>query len=342
MFKHITAITCVIKPLVDCFLNNPSPVIYIDASFCSNYGKLLSAMFMDANHHIQPIACHFCGEETGVDYILLLTFLMEAGLSKRPYIVFNSDGSAAINMAITSVMNEYKLTNYKHVICSQHIFRHVAAKLAKDEKVSSETDEGKKVYKELKKNYWHARYAGTKEVCRKYMDRIKEDHPSIHEYIMDWGDSQFFYTHDQPHFSQDTNNPCESLNGRMRLKTDLEESIRNSNCYNIIHRFIVLALTFSTRRLECLELRPDPKPQSNEVPPPNPTWCQYICKALPRVGHHAVVKGTSVFEICREEEAEEGCGGGEECSRVYFVHDNSWNEEFKVEFSRRRFGCRCG
>ena len=121
-------------------MNNPSPVIYIDASFCSNYGKLLSAMFMDANHHIQPIACHFCGEETGVDYILLLTFLMEAGLSKRPYIVFNSDGSAAINMAIASVMNEYKLTNYKHVICSQHIFRHVAAKLAKDEKVSSDKE----------------------------------------------------------------------------------------------------------------------------------------------------------------------------------------------------------
>ena len=72
-----------------------------------------------------------------------------------------------------------------------------------------------------------------------------KDHPSIHEYIMDWGDSQFFYTHGKPHFSQDTNNPCESLNGRMRLKlkTDLKESIRNSNCYNIIYRFIILALT---------------------------------------------------------------------------------------------------
>ena len=42
---------------------------------------------------------------------------------------------------------------------------------------------------------------------------------------------------------QDTNNPCESLNGRMRLKTDINESIRNSNCYNIIYRFIILALT---------------------------------------------------------------------------------------------------
>ena len=43
---------------------------------------------------------------------------------------------------------------------------------------------------------------------------------------------------------------------------------------------------------------------------------------------------------CREEEEEEeGCGGGEECSLVYVVHDNSWNEEFKVEFSRHRCGC---
>ena len=92
---------------------------------------------MDANHHIQPIACHFCGEETGLDYAFLLTALMEAGLNNRPYIVFNSDGSEAIRLAITSVMKMYNITNYKHVVCSQHIFRHVAAKLAKDEKVSS-------------------------------------------------------------------------------------------------------------------------------------------------------------------------------------------------------------
>ena len=133
---------------------------------------------------------------------------MEAGLVECPYLVFNSDGSAAISMAIPSVMKEYNITNYKHVICSQHILRHITAKLAKDEKVSSETDEGKKIYKELKKTYWHARHAGTKEVCTKYMNMIKENHPSIHEYLMDWGNSQFFYTHDQPHFGQDTNNPC--------------------------------------------------------------------------------------------------------------------------------------
>ena len=45
---------------------------------------------------------------------------------------------------------------------------------------------------------------------------------------------------------------------------------------------------------------------------------------------------------CREEEEEEGCGGGEELPLVYVVHDNSWNEEFKVEFFHRRCGCGCG
>ena len=45
---------------------------------------------------------------------------------------------------------------------------------------------------------------------------------------------------------------------------------------------------------------------------------------------------------CREEEEEERCGGGEELPLVYVVHDNSWNEEFKVEFSRCRCGCGCG
>ena len=65
---------------------------------------------------------------------------MEAGLVERPYLVFDSDGSVAISMTIISVMKESNITNYKHVICSQHILRHITAKLAKDEKVSSEKE----------------------------------------------------------------------------------------------------------------------------------------------------------------------------------------------------------
>ena len=48
-----------------------------------------------------------------------------------------------------------------------------------------------------------------------------------------------------------------------------------------------------------------------------------------------------MFEIRREkEEEEEGWDDREEeRSLVYFVYDNSWDEEFKVDFSHRRCGC---
>ena len=91
--KKIASISCILKPFVECSLKNPSPVIYLDACFCRNEGKLISVLFMDANHHLQPIGCHFCGEETKKDYMSFLLGLMNAGLKDRPYIVFNSDES---------------------------------------------------------------------------------------------------------------------------------------------------------------------------------------------------------------------------------------------------------
>ena len=77
-----TGVLCVIQVTVDCFLKNMIPVIYLDACFCSNRGKLICAMWIDANHHIQPMACYVCGEETINDYLILLTHLMEKGLKR--------------------------------------------------------------------------------------------------------------------------------------------------------------------------------------------------------------------------------------------------------------------
>ena len=77
-----TGVLCVIQVTVDCFLKNMIPVVYLDACFCSSRGKLICAMWMDANHHIQPMACYVCGEETINDYLILLTHLMEKGLKR--------------------------------------------------------------------------------------------------------------------------------------------------------------------------------------------------------------------------------------------------------------------
>ena len=52
-----------------------------------------------------------------------------------------------------------------------------------------------------------------------------------------------------------------------------------------------------------------------------------------------------MFEIRREKEEEEERWDNreEECSLVYFVYDNSWDEEFKVDFSHHCSStCGCG
>ena len=77
-----TGVLGVIQVTVDCFLKNMIPVVYLDVCFCSDRGKLICAMWMDANHHIQPMACYICGEETINDYLILLTHLMEKGLKR--------------------------------------------------------------------------------------------------------------------------------------------------------------------------------------------------------------------------------------------------------------------
>ena len=53
---------------------------------------------------------------------------MNAGLKDRPYIVFNSDESAAIAGAIMEIKKKFPDITFKHVKCYQHISRHVAVK----------------------------------------------------------------------------------------------------------------------------------------------------------------------------------------------------------------------
>ena len=206
-------------------------------------------------------------------------------------------------------MKESNITNYKHVICSQHILWHITAKLAKDEMVSSEKERRMKERRFIR-NWRRTIGMLVMLVPRKYVRSTwiwsRKTIPPFTSisWIGETVNSSTLMTN-LTSVKIRTILVNESLNGRMRLKTDLDDPIRDSNCYNIIYRFITLALTLSTRRLECLDLRPDPISQSGEASPPNPTWCQSICKTLPRVGHHAVVKGSSVYEIYHIERRKE-------------------------------------
>ena len=122
-----TGVLCVIQVTVDCFLKNMIPVVYLDVCFCSNRCKLICAMWMDANHHIQPMACYVCGEEIINDYLILLTHLMEKGLKNRKDLIFSSDGSMAIKSAISdfqeSMINNTDMSFAFNILCETWLLK---------------------------------------------------------------------------------------------------------------------------------------------------------------------------------------------------------------------------
>ena len=186
-------------------------------------------------------------------------------------------------------------------------------------------------------SYWKARHAGTYEVYAKYMKKIYELSPPIYNYILSKGEEQFLYSHpNHPHYSQETNNPCESFNAGLRRGNGAIKSVRECNIYNMIMQFIVASIDMSIDRLEILQLYQKPNLLSDEIPPPNPTWCQYIFLALAQTGHHAVMKEEKVYKLLMEECYDYMADDGK-WYPIHVVEDRSWDKEhFHVDLCRHR------
>ena len=203
-------------------------------------------MWMDANHHIQPMACYVCGEETINDYLILLTHLMEKGLKNREDLIFSSDGSVAIKSAISAISRKYD-KQYRHVICTQHIMRNLAAEMAR-KGMSPRDPENQEVYKQVNNYFWRARNSGTKEIASRYLNEINEICPVAYDYITKWGDDIYLWNHPFPHYQQDTNNPCESLMSLLRRNLKFGKCPRASNTYKTVVRFIEVSLNCMINR----------------------------------------------------------------------------------------------
>ena len=160
--KVIESVTYVIKGMVDVFLNSPSPCLYLDASFYCNYFTMLVAVFTDANHHVQPMACHLCGEESGDDYIMLLQSMVDAGMSKKDHIVVVSDHHASIHRAVIDALSQTSIP-YRHIACAEHLKRIIA------DLVNNDSDSVSQDYMDIRSYLWRAQHNGTKELCEKYL-----------------------------------------------------------------------------------------------------------------------------------------------------------------------------
>ena len=93
----------VLKPAVDEFLSNLSPVIYIDGTFSKDSAHLFCFSFLDANHHLQPMGCVYGTSENAAAMMILFDELWNAGLRKAKQIIFVSDNGSGINLFIKNL-----------------------------------------------------------------------------------------------------------------------------------------------------------------------------------------------------------------------------------------------
>ena len=348
----VSSVFCVIQMMIDAFKENISPILYLDASFCHDSSKLICALFMDANHHIQPIACHVCGEETITTYLILLTVLMERGLKDIPNLTFCSDGSTAIRGAIKAIGDKYKC-EYKHIICTQHILRNLSAHLRRNG-INPKKKENKNVYRQICSIFWKARNAGTKKLCEYYLSMLKTVCPIAYEYLIKWGPDLYMWTYGYPHFQQDTNNPCESLMKLLREPGKYGKKVRASNLYNAIVRFIALSFRCMEGRL--MQLDSHVVPDGEKTVFPFVEWGSWVIQALTKLGKEYELKKAMyqfkgfVFDDddessdCEDEEDEEDeeiVGNLQDWNgEKVKIWDAIWGKTFVVDMNGR--SCTCG
>ena len=261
---YVTGITCVITSALDSFMKNYSPILYVDGSFTILSAKIINVCFIDANHMLQPVAMHICGEETEADYAIVFGILCQLGVKELDKIIIQSDGHKAIEGA-TRIFNQYNV-EVSHVLCVAHIMKNVANAL-------KEVHSDPEVYTLFKKYYYYARRAGSRGINEHWMEKIKELSLIAYEYLDKNGRSSFMYTYTEPHYLQDTNNPAESLMPMLKTKDKNGQAIRSSKVFAMVHKFVKLTMKRMNERREALGMS---KVYADCVQRNDPVFCDFL------------------------------------------------------------------
>ena len=310
--------TCIVKPAIKEFLNNISKNLYLDGTFCCNSGRLLCFCFLDANHHLQPIACHYCQQETSYDLDLLLKEMWVAGMNEAKHLIFVSDDGTAINSFVGKLSKELEGVNVEHVKCVVHLLRHIKDRMKKEDTLEN--------YSDVRKIFYFARHSPTENVANTFLYKIKEKSEAAHKYIKDGHMSSFIYTYDTEHFLADTNNVSESLNSQMKLLEVNGKSVREASVFGCIYRFFIVAFNqMHYRKQDTFCLDPELKDYTKNYN----YYCKFILKELSFLGYYYEVNQDHYTVNKTMNKA-----------GMYVVKDHELYCDFKVNFNERKCSCR--
>lgn len=307
---------CILSTAVEFCVRNQSPVVYVDACSCGKAGKLIVAIFTDMGHHIQPIGCYFVNEETDTNYSLFFSELLTAGLNRKERIAVMSDGALGIKTAFDITFADLVSAGRAiHIHCSEHEKRSITDYMHRVLKYNPKNCEDSANICRIQQLFYCVRNASNDTNRMKYMTQISEVDGRVGDYIVSLGDSNYVSRLPFPVFSQHSNNPCASVMGQLKLK---ENERRCSNVFDVLQRFVLVAVRIMDSRYNSLDLHPVAE---GVVEYPDPVYCSFVVSSIIRLG--------CIYEVFKDE---------------FVVRDNTvldygWNELFTVDLERRECTC---
>lgn len=316
---HLRTVMCILSTAVEFCIRNESPVVYVDACSCGKAGKLIVAVFMDMDHHIQPIGCYFVGEETDINYSLFFSELLNAGLNRKEHIAIMSDGALGIKAAFDKVFADLvSVGRAIHIGCSEHEKRNITDYMHRALNYDPRNHEDSEKVRRIHQLFYCVRNASNDTNRVVYMAEIFEIDERVGDYIVGLGDSNYVSHLPFPVFSQQSNNPCESMMSRLKLKENEGRAVRYSDLFNVFQRFVLVAVKFMDTRYNSLDLHPV---REGEVEYPDPVYCSFVVRSIIRLG--------CIYEVFKDKfEVQNNT-----------VFDYSWYECFTVDLERRECTC---
>lgn len=317
--NEIEAIVCIIAEALECFLKSPSPVLYVDACFAGNQVKLLSACFMDMDHHIQSIALYVCGEENINHYITFFSLLLKAGMINKDFLILMTDFGTYFEESIKATFMAFMPNSFRWCLCYEHHKRDLADFISKHYPENNHEDAD--VFKFCERNLYFATRAGTEDASKKYLDIIKNSYPDVYDYIKTWKWLCYRHTINTPQYNQFSNNVSESFNSMMLKPLNEAKSIRESSVYNIFNRFVYITYTRLELRYVNLALH-DRQEGIRDFP--DPIFGQWVTSAVAKIGYSYIVL-KYMYTVNIEENS---------------VYDKFWNDTYIIDLDDS--SCSCG
>ena len=340
----------VFSPAVEMFLKS-AHILYMDACFTKERWRILVVCFMDANHHIQPLAFSFGSSENWVNWTTLLQRVKQCGVDSVADLVIVSDGGTAIESAIASVFPDCE-----HVRCFAHAERNIQAEWIKQYGNLEEQDvEGIDAINRFIECLNQACIAVDEAECEMWlesMERVEMNYNKCREEVHPVSD----YVRKQeglvmwkwrfPHYMVRTSNPVESCMAYLCKDLDGEGGVRDIGLLSRYRVMIAWLLNWTRRRRTLLK-------NGKEVLPVRKhgrVYCSWVIKEMISRGHHVeqyesmmIVKPShKEMDPYTEEWDRRTIAEGDEGGKYYYrVYHLGYGKIYKVNLSKRDNPCSC-